>query len=92
MKVGSGVLYSATVTIGAYSGYLMAFDATSAPADGTVAPIWWFPVASNGTNGGATFGYAPGITFNVGCVLAFSTTGPFTKTASSTAAFCAQVR
>lgn len=87
-------LYNVTVTIGATSGWLLLFDATAAPADGAVTPIWWFPVASNATNGGATANWGPGppLGTTTGLTAVFSTTGPFTKTVSATAAFSAGVQ
>lgn len=94
LKSGAGNLYSLTVSITTVSGYVLVFDATSAPADGAVAPIWWFPVVSNGTFGGMSNFWSPGppLSFLTGCTAVFSSTGPFTKTASATAAFSAQVQ
>lgn len=87
-------LNTLTVTIGATSGWVMLLDAIAAPVDGAVAPIWWFPITSNGTSGGLAASWAPGQLLrpaNNGLVAVFSTTGPFTKTASATAAFSAGV-
>lgn len=94
LKSGTGNLYTLTTVIGATSGYILAFDATSAPGDGAVTPKWWFPINSNGTNGAAAASWTPGppLNFSVGITVCFSSTGPFTKTASSTASFSAQVQ
>jgi hypothetical protein len=93
MKSIPGALIAITVTIGAVSGWALVFDAIAAPSDGTVTPIWWLPVDSNGTNGYLTFSWADcPLKFVNGCIAVFSTTGPFTKTASATAAFSGQVQ
>jgi hypothetical protein len=79
-------LYGVSMTTATVSGYMMLFDATSAPADGAVTPLECVPVLSNGTNG--NLGYTPagtGINLSTGLVVVFSTTGCFTKTSSSTA-------
>jgi len=85
LKGSAGSLLDLTVTIGATSGYALVFDATSAPGDGAVTPAWWYPILSNGTLGGINKGWpadAP-LKFTTGITACFSTTGPFTKTASS---------
>ena len=86
------VLYSMTVTIGATSGYLLIFDAATAPADGAVTPKYCYPVTSSGTNGSASATWLNGALFTTGVVAVFSTTGCFSKTGSATAFFSAQVR
>lgn len=75
-------LYGYNVVTGASAGYLMIFDAISAPADGVVSPAVCIPVAANT---GIDYMAAWPRRFTVGCTLVFSTTGPFTKTASATA-------
>ena len=94
LKAGAGNLYGLTVTIGATSGYLMLFDATSLPVNGTVTPKYCFPITSNGTNGGASFSWLPGppLNFVTGITAGFSTTGCFTLTASATGNFFGQVQ
>lgn len=89
IKSGSGTLYNLTTSIGATSGWVLVFDTASAPSDGAVTPLWWWPVSSNGSQGGMSAAWAPGtgLSFSTGLVACFSTTGPFTKTASATAAF-----
>lgn len=82
LKASPGNLYScyASSTV---AGWLMIFNAIAAPADGTVTPIHAIPIAAGG------FGSIPPIEipewFSVGITAVFSSTGPFTKTASATA-------
>ena len=92
-KTSAGNLYGLSVTIGATSGYVLLFDATSLPANGVVTPISCYPITSNGTNGllAVSWGSIPAA-FAIGLVAGFSTTGCFTLTASATATFSAQVK
>ncbi len=93
LKAGAGNLYGLTITVGATSGYLMLFNATSAPVDGAVMPAYCDPVISNGTNGGSAVSWNNfPLVFSTGITAVFSTTGCFTKTASATASFFAQVK
>lgn len=94
LKASPGNLYSLTTSVGATSGWVLVFDATSAPADGAVTPAWWFPIISDGTRGAISASWlsGPPLNFATGITAVFSTTGPFTKTASSTAAFTAEVK
>lgn len=93
LKASAGNLYGLTAAIGATSGYVMIFDATSAPVDGAVTPKYCFPVNSNGTNGGIAVGWkSPPAAFATGITAVFSSTGCFTKTASATASFFAQAQ
>lgn len=93
LKGSAGNLLSLTVTLGATSGWVLVFDATSAPMDGAgQTPSWWSPVTSNGTFGSISSAWLVPLNFATGITACFSTTGPFTKTASSTAAFSAQVK
>lgn len=91
IKGSNGNLYWLTITIGATSGWLLLFDATAAPADGAgVTPLYAVPVASDGTSGFASMEIQDlPMHFANGISAVFSTTGPFTKTASATAAFFA---
>ncbi len=93
LKASAGNLYSISVTVGATSGYLMIFNAISAPTDGAVTPAYCIPVTSNGTNGlnGASWSVNPA-SFSTGITAVFSSTGCTTKTASATAFFTAQVQ
>lgn len=87
-KTTAGLLYGVTATIGATSGYLMVFDATSVPADGAVTPKLCYAIGT-AINQGILIPYP--VPFANGIVTVFSTTGCFTKTASN-AFFSAQVR
>lgn len=82
-------LYGFTVTSGASAGYVLVFDATSLPADGTVTPQNCIKVAATST---VSESFNPPEQFATGIVVAFSTTGCFTKTASSTAFFNVQAQ
>lgn len=90
-KVGSGSLYGFSVTVGSAKGFVMIFDAASDPADGAVAPYRCYPVETDGTFGNGTGLWPPGaaLPFQTGLVLAFSSTGCFTKTESASAFFSA---
>lgn len=86
-------VYKVTVAIGATSGYVMIFNATSAPVDGAVTPAWApVYVASNGTSGWADIPFEPPLRLGTGATVCFSTTGLFTKTASATAAIYGLVK
>lgn len=82
-KSGAGNLYGfsgvATVT-----GYFLVFDATAAPADGTVTPKKCYPYPTANSSFAISWGTTP-MHFSTGLTVAFSTTGCFTKTASTTA-------
>lgn len=87
LKASAGNLYHLTATIGATSGYLLLFDATSLPSNGAVTPVLCYPVTSNGTNGGVGLEFSTPKRFGTGITAGFSTTGCFTLTASATANF-----
>ena len=89
VKATTGSLYSFTVTAGSSAGYVMLFNSVTVPADGTVTPVYCFPVAANSTFS-QSYGGTP-VALNNGIVIVFSTTGCFTKTASATAFLAAQV-
>lgn len=83
LKASSGNLYSGNLTSGASAGYVMIFNATSAPADGTVTPAYCSVLSANSTWNMANTPI-PAL-FSTGITIVFSTTGCFTKTASATA-------
>lgn len=87
LKASEGNLYHLTATIGATSGYLMLFDATSLPSNGAVTPVYCAPVTSNGTNGFIALEFSTPKRFGTGITAGFSTTGCFTLTASATGNF-----
>ena len=89
-KAAAGVLYGFQVNTGASAVWVMVFNATSAPADGAVTPIKWYQVAANST---LTVTYIPvAIQLSTGITIVCSTTGPFTKTASSTCVFSGEAQ
>lgn len=70
------------------AGWLLLYDAIAAPADGIVVPLKSWQIDAN-----ATFdwhGYP--IKLLVGCVMVFSTSGPFMQVSSASAAFSAEVQ
>ncbi len=78
IKAAPGNLYQLTST-GTTPSFLMTFNATSVPADGTVAPVDC--ISTNGLST-ATLNFSPGPPefFSIGIVAALSSTGCFTKT------------
>lgn len=82
LKASAGNLYGLEICTGGSAGYLMLFDSTTVPADGTVTPKRVYAVAAN-----ASFArqFERPLRCASGIVLVFSTTGPFTKTISATA-------
>jgi hypothetical protein len=84
LKASPGSILSLSAT-SATPGYVMLFDATSAPADGAVTPkyCWQGPVSGPWPTPAA---------FAVGITAVYSTTGCATKTASATAWFSGQVQ
>lgn len=93
LKASAGNLVSLSITVGATSGYLMIDNATSAPVDGAVTPLFCIPIISNGTNGSASLDFGlPGKPFSTGITAVFSTTGCFTQTASNAAFISGSVK
>ncbi len=88
-KATPGNLYGCCAVAGASAGFLMLFDATAAPANGTVTPIKVWPVAANA---GLELDFPKPIRGSKGLVLMFSTTGPFSLTGSATAFISASAR
>lgn len=91
LKGSAGNLYGVCVTTGATAGFLMVFNATSAPADGAVTPQEWIQIGTNSTQC-LSYGSGPPSVYSTGITAVFSSTGPFTKTASATAAFVGRVK
>lgn len=89
MCAGSCAVASIQVNSGASAVWVMAFDATSAPADGTVAPVKWWQLGATST---LNWAWPNPLKMNSGLVLVCSTSGPFTKTASSTCEFSADIQ
>ncbi len=91
LKASPGCIISGYVTTGAAAGFLMIFNATSAPADGAVTPQNCISVPAT-TSMGLNWAPQPTEWYSTGIVVVFSTTGCFTKTISNTAYFHALVQ
>jgi hypothetical protein len=91
LKASRGCIISGYVTTGAVAGYMMIFNATSAPADGAVTPINCVYVPAN-TTIGLNWAPQPPEWYSTGITVVFSSTGCFTKTVSATAFFHALVQ
>lgn len=72
---------SADATLAAADWWIMVFDATSAPADGAVTPVKCYYMPATTTTFFTGFTGFP--KFNTGITISISTTGCFTKTAST---------
>lgn len=83
LKASAGNLYDWRVTSGASAGYVLIYNATTVPADGTVQPFDCIALAANSTVGSGS-SIVPE-RYTTGVVVAFSTTGCFTQTLSATA-------
>ncbi len=81
LSAGPCLFFSAYVVADAsHAGWLLVYDLAAAPADGAVTPFMAVPVAANAGNGGLPSPFAHPC--QNGCVLVFSTTGPFSQTTS----------
>jgi len=92
LKGSAGNLYTATISVGATALYLMVFNATSAPGDGSVTPAYCFgPLPINAPY---SLSWAPGppAVFGTGITLVSSSTGCFTKTAANAGFLAGQVK
>lgn len=91
LKASAGNLYGLTVTTSSAAGYVMVFNATSAPVDGAVTPVHCVYIGSAPATVGIS--WRPlGSYYSTGISVAFSTTGCFTKTASATAFIAGDVQ
>jgi hypothetical protein len=90
LKASAGLLNGFSATSGATAGYVLLIDSATVPADGAVTPKFCYALPAGQTTGASWISYpAP---FNNGIVIVFSTTGCFTKTASATSFFAAQIQ
>lgn len=89
LKAGAGNLYGISITTGATAGYVLVFNATSAPADGAVTPLFCYVVPASSSLGVA---FQTPAAFSTGITASFSSTGCFTKTASATAFIAGSVK
>lgn len=87
-KATPGYIYGLGATTSA-GGFLLVYDAATAPSNGAVTPIWCEQIATNSTQW-FSFNSMP-IPTATGITFAFSSTGCFTQTLAN-AFFQAQVR
>lgn len=85
VKASAGSLYSFEVsadsTLSAAAWWIMIYNATSAPVDGAVTPLKCYAMPLGVTNYAAAFPVP--VAFSTGITIGVSTTGCFTKTAST---------
>lgn len=85
VKASAGNLYSFEVsvdsTLSAAAWWIMLYNATSAPGDGAVTPLKCYALPSGATSYAAAF--PTPVAFSTGITIGVSTTGCFTKTAST---------
>lgn len=81
-----GANFSATV-----AGWLLVYDSLTCGANGTVAPLRAYAYPTANLTATVSWGSAP-LRFATGLALCFSTTGPFTATASTTAFIAADYK
>lgn len=77
------------VNTGASSGWVLIFNATAVPADGAVVPVKWYQVGANQT---LAMSWDLPLRLTTGCIVVFSTTGPFIKTISATATISGEIQ
>lgn len=82
LKNAAGSLFGLSATAGATAGYLMLVDAATTPAAGAVAPKRVWQLAAGQT---LEVGFPMPLKMVSGAVLLFSSTGPYTYTASNAA-------
>lgn len=90
LKASPGVLNGFSVTSGASAGYILLFDAVTAPSNGSVTPRFCYQIPASSTLAASWLSYP--VPFTTGIVIEFSTTGCFTAASSATAFFSAQVQ
>lgn len=81
-------LHAVNVANGTTAGWVLLYDANAVPADGTVKPRRVWQMAANTS---LELRFAVPIQLLTGCTLVYSSTGPFTQTASATAFISADV-
>lgn len=84
LKAASGSLYACYVTTGSTAGWLMLFDAVAVANNGTVSPKHSIYCPANATTE-LELPFLTAEPFASGITAAFSSTGPFTFTASTSA-------
>jgi hypothetical protein len=91
LKASPGALLSVYAYNSGAAGFLMVFNATALPSNGTVTPIECVPIGSS-SYVSLNFAPRPPEWYSTGIVAAISTTGCFTLTAGSGAFFHAFVQ
>lgn len=81
-------LRAINVAAGASAGWILVVDAAAVPGAGAVEPKRAYAIAANAS---AEYQFPNPIQLVKGCVVLFSTTGPFNYTASATAFISADV-
>jgi hypothetical protein len=88
LKASAGSLFSLQFSTTSTIGWMLLFDSATVPADGAVTPKKAWAVDQSSSS---TYQWDTPLSFANGISIAFSTTGPFTKTASATAFFSGEV-
>lgn len=89
IKAAPGVLNGFSATSSSAAGYVLIYDSATVPSNGSVTPKFCYYVASDpGTVAASWLSYP--VPFVNGIVIAFSTTGCFSQTLSTTAFISAQ--
>lgn len=91
LKTSHGYLNGFHATSTTVAGYVLIFDSATVPADGAVTPVGCYALQGTPQTVWDSWLTYPNVFLN-GIVIVFSTTGCFTKTASATAFFNAQVQ
>ena len=84
LKAAAGSLYACYITTGSTPGWLMLFDATALPVNGPVTPKHSIYCPANATTE-LELPFLTAEPFATGITAAFSSSGPFTLTASASA-------
>lgn len=88
LKGSGGTFYGVQANTTSAGEWVMLLNATSLPSNGAVTPIAWWQVPINTT---LSISESPAFTMSTGIVIACSTTGPFTLTASALCTFAGGV-
>lgn len=91
LKAGPGLFFGGSA-VSTATGYLLLYDAVALPSNGTVTPKECVPMPTAGVAGTISAGPGTALSMSTGIVLAFSTTGCFTQTASATAFITGQAQ
>ncbi len=89
LKASQGTLFGLSVTSSA-SGYVLVYNSATVPTNGAVTPVACYYLSSGPGTLGIAFTPFP-LYMSTGISVAFSSTGCFTQTLSSTAFFDAEI-